>query len=234
VCPECRLKHSGLPNKADKREKRTPDPQKPPSENQQGENVTPNSYFFRTLLGDLVEEFSSLVSQSGLAAARRWYWRHTVKTIAHLAATAFRTAPWSTSAAVGGGFFLIGLASRTSSHAMQSFLDTHRIYDSHPTAYLFWLKFPLETGRVFICALTGVLVAFTVKGRDLIATTSLAAVQIALFFVAVIAVIATGRHWSEWFLFMLPWNCLCCLATIVGGAIVRAGRSVGTTRTSAT
>jgi hypothetical protein len=51
VCPECRLKPSGLPNKADQREKSTPDPPKPPTENQPGENVTPNSYFFRTLLG---------------------------------------------------------------------------------------------------------------------------------------------------------------------------------------
>lgn len=36
--------------RAYKREKGTPDPPKPPSENQPGENVTPNSYFFRTLL----------------------------------------------------------------------------------------------------------------------------------------------------------------------------------------
>ncbi|HVI78815.1 MAG TPA: hypothetical protein VM715_11775, partial [Candidatus Acidoferrum sp.] len=51
MCPECRLKPSGLPSKAYTREKRSPDPP-PPSENQPGENVTPNSYFFRTLLED--------------------------------------------------------------------------------------------------------------------------------------------------------------------------------------
>jgi len=50
VCPECRLKPSGLLNKAYKREKSTPDPPKNTSENQPGENVCPNSYFFRTLL----------------------------------------------------------------------------------------------------------------------------------------------------------------------------------------
>ncbi len=32
--------------------------------------------------GDLLEEFSDLASKSGVAFARRWYWRHSVKTIA--------------------------------------------------------------------------------------------------------------------------------------------------------
>jgi len=57
-----------------------------------------------SILGDLLEEYSDLASKSGVAFARRWYWRQTMKTIAHLADTGFRVAPWSTAAAVAGGF----------------------------------------------------------------------------------------------------------------------------------
>ena len=47
-----------------------------------------------TIAGDLLEEFSELASKLGVTSARRWYWRQSVKAIAHLVATAFRDAPW--------------------------------------------------------------------------------------------------------------------------------------------
>ena len=34
-----------------------------------------------TIQGDLLEEFSGLVSTSGIDLARRWYWRQSVKTV---------------------------------------------------------------------------------------------------------------------------------------------------------
>ena len=37
--------------------------------------------------GDLLEEFLELALKSGDAFARRWYWRQSVKTVAHLIAT---------------------------------------------------------------------------------------------------------------------------------------------------
>jgi hypothetical protein len=55
---------------------------------------------------DLIEEFSLLASKSGVASARRWYWRQTMKTVPPLAGVGFRTAPWMTTAAVVGGFLL--------------------------------------------------------------------------------------------------------------------------------
>ena len=39
--------------------------------------------------GDLVEEFSSLASSSGVATARRWYWRQSINTVARLWAPDF-------------------------------------------------------------------------------------------------------------------------------------------------
>jgi hypothetical protein len=50
-----------------------------------------------SILGDLHEEFSDLRSRSSDAFARNWYWRQSVKTIAHLMGAGFRVAPWSTS-----------------------------------------------------------------------------------------------------------------------------------------
>jgi hypothetical protein len=48
-----------------------------------------------SILGDLHEEFLDVASKSGIVPARRWHWRQSVKTIAHLARSSFRTAPWS-------------------------------------------------------------------------------------------------------------------------------------------
>jgi hypothetical protein len=41
----------------------------------------------------MLEEFTALASTSGFAAARHWYWRQSVKTIAHLIGSEFRVAP---------------------------------------------------------------------------------------------------------------------------------------------
>ena len=61
------------------------------------------------ILGDLLEEYSHLAAKSGVAFARRWYWRQTLKTITHLSLLQpNRVAPWSTSAAVAGGFLTPG------------------------------------------------------------------------------------------------------------------------------
>ena len=48
-----------------------------------------------TIQGDLLEEFSEVASKSGVASARRWYWRQSVKSVAHLIGTGFRAAPWT-------------------------------------------------------------------------------------------------------------------------------------------
>jgi hypothetical protein len=59
--------------------------------------------------GDLLEEFSDLVSKSGFAYARRWYWRQSVRTILHLIRSGFRVAPWSIAGVVVGGMLLVQL-----------------------------------------------------------------------------------------------------------------------------
>jgi hypothetical protein len=89
-----------------------------------------------SVMGDLLEEFSALVITSGAPLARRWYRRQAVSTIMHAGADAFRTAPLLMLASVIGGNWLIGFATQYSVHAVQTFLDAHRVYAFHPDAYL--------------------------------------------------------------------------------------------------
>jgi hypothetical protein len=60
-----------------------------------------------SIAGDLLEEFSSLQAKSGVASARRWYWRQSTKTVVRLIGNGFRIAPWSIIGVVLGGFLLL-------------------------------------------------------------------------------------------------------------------------------
>jgi hypothetical protein len=60
---------------------------------------------------------------------------------------------------------------------------------------------------------------------EMIAVVALASVQITLFLVAAVALIASGREWLDWFVFMTPWNLLSAMAVIAGGTIVRIYRT---------
>jgi len=178
-----------------------------------------------SMLGDLLEEFSSLVMTSGAGFARRWYWRQTLNTIQHASVGALRAAPLLMLVAVVGGLWSIGFATTLSQHATRTFLDAHGIYQSHPDAYLFWSKFPLRLGRLIICALVGCVVAIAAKRREMQVVTALSVAQLAMFFVAAVAVIARGGEWFHWFVVMFKWNTLCSIATAVGGLIVKVCRS---------
>lgn len=178
-----------------------------------------------SILGDLLEEFSALVTTSGLGFARRWYWRQAVTTIRHASASAFRAAPLLMFVVVLGGLWSIGFATRVSQHAMHTFLNAEGIYRSDPNAYLFWWKFPLQIGRVVICALVGVIVALAAKRREMQAVTAVSLAQMAMFFVAIVAVIVRGEEWFHWLLVMFKWNSLCAIGSIFGGLIVKLCRS---------
>ena len=60
-----------------------------------------------TISGDLLEEFSGLAAKSGVAYARRWYWRQSMKTVVYLMGAGFRTAPWLIAGTVIGGYLLL-------------------------------------------------------------------------------------------------------------------------------
>src|SRR5207247_2376212 len=65
-----------------------------------------------TILGDLLEEFSAIASRTSAAHARHWYWRQSIRTIAHLMRGQVRHAPAETVAFAIGGFLLYVLVER--------------------------------------------------------------------------------------------------------------------------
>jgi len=188
--------------------------------------------------GDLLEEFSDLVSKSGVASARRWYWRQSAKTIAHLVGTAFRAAPWLIVGAVLGGYLLLAFGVSLPEQAIVAVLHFRRHhvtpYYTWPQAqsYLFWLNSGIWIGRLLLSLLVGCVVATAAKSREMVATITLGFVCGALsgvgFFVSV------ARHWPEG-AFFLPSVVIQfghSIAIVIGGVIVRESRSAMSHRPS--
>jgi hypothetical protein len=182
--------------------------------------------------GDLLEEFSYVASEKGTVCARRWYWRQTVTTIAHLVGTGFRTAPWTITAVVAGGFLLRWFVSRLSDPAISGAIDAALgrcgIYENDPEAYIFWLTSSMLVVRFIVNALIGVLVAVVAKGRELTATMTLGLVGVTLaIHAALLTVVETGDYGVLW---TLPHIFAFSIAIVVAGAIVRTYRSAARTR----
>lgn len=178
-----------------------------------------------SILGDLLEEYSDLAPKSGIVFARRWYWRQAVKTIAHLVRTGFRGAPWSTTAAVIGGFLLHRFVSGLPDKLLSAVTDRYLAFWSiHFKAYVLMLNgMPIEhlIGSMFV----GCVVALAAKGREMIATMTLALVFSTLIGAAVVWVAAHRPIDVAWML----WACADPVAIVVGGAIVRMSRSAAAT-----
>jgi len=185
-----------------------------------------------SILGDLLEEYSHLASKSGVAFARRWYWRQTVKTIAHLIGTGFTVAPWSTAAAVVGGFLLHGFVSGLPNKVLSAVTDRYLVYwPSHFEAYKFWATDGMLIAQLIASLFVGCIVALAAKGREMVATMTLGFIYCAM--VGVAYVTWTAKHWPvdfgiQWML----WSCAGPFAIVVGGAIVRTRRSAVITRPS--
>ena len=178
-----------------------------------------------SILGDLLEEYSQLASKSGSAVARRWYWRQAVKTIAHLGGKGFRGAPWSTAAAVIGGFVLHRFVSGLPDKILSAVTDRYlAFWSTHFKAYVWMLNgMPIEhlIGSMFV----GFVVALAAKGREMIATTTPALIFCALIGAAVVWGAMHRQMDVAWML----WLCTDPVAIVIGGAIVRRQRSAATT-----
>ena len=183
-----------------------------------------------SIVGDLLEEFSDLASKSGLALARRWFWRQTAKTVAHLFGAGYRSAPWSTTAIILGGFLLLRLAHGLPDKLLMAVTDRYLMYwSNHFQAYLWVLK-GLRIEYLIGSAVVGCIVALAAKGREMIATMTLGLVLCAMAVVATVWVVTTTGDDS--YLWNFPWHLSDSLVIVVGGAIVRARRSGATHRLS--
>jgi hypothetical protein len=179
-----------------------------------------------SMVGDLCEEFWQIASTAGAAPARRWYWRQSGKTIAHLFCTGFRAAWWRTVAAIVGGFFVGGFVNGLPDKALSAVTDRYILFwSSHFQAYMWVLKGMLIE-HLILSILVGCIVASAAKGREMVATITLALVRCALIGAAVLWVATHLPLDVAWML----WSLADPFAIVVGGAIVRTRRSAGRTR----
>lgn len=178
-----------------------------------------------SITGDLLEEFRDLASKSGVVFARSWYRRQTVKTIAHLVGAGFRAAPWSTAAAVVGGFLLLRFVSGLPEQAIFAVLRRYRVFDRHFNAYVFFATDGIAIGHAIAAMFVGCMVALVAKGREMAAAMSLALALCALISAAWVWVATHGPIDLAWMLS----SCADPFAIVVGGAIVRTRRSAATT-----
>jgi len=180
-----------------------------------------------SILGDLLEEYSHLASKSGVAFARNWYWRQTVKTIAHLFGTAFRLAPWSTTAAAAGGCLLLKFVMWLGDKLLSAVTDRYLLFwSAHFKAYI-WMLNGLGIEHFIAFMFVGSVVALVVKGREMVTTMTLG---LFLGTMAVAGSIAMAtRTGDDYFLWRLPWFLADSLVIVTGGAIVRLRRSATNT-----
>lgn len=196
--------------------------------------------------GDLLEEFSQIASKSGVAFARKWYWRQTVKTVAHLAGSGFRVNPWSSVAAIVVGFLLIRLGFSLYGQAFETILDRYGVYEyvsdlgrRNPSldvsAYVYWISCCKQLiGRTFVLMTTGCIVAVAAKGREMATTMGLALFMSALTIVGCVMMLARTGDYAFVFLWALPSMLADSILIVAGGAIVRTRRSAVATRSSVT
>ena len=184
------------------------------------------------LLGDLLEEYVQHVQKSGIAVARSWYWRQSAKSIASLMLMAFRGAPWTMLAAIIGGFISHRLVHEWQDKALSAITDRYLWYwSSHFEAYT-WVLNGMEFMHFIGSMLVGCVVALAAKGKEMIATMTLALILFAMFIVGFIEWVAvswptrdSNLQWS-----ILMWQSLGFFAILVGGAIIRNVRSYATTQ----
>jgi hypothetical protein len=184
------------------------------------------------ILGDLLEEFSHIEAKSGVAIARSWYWRQSERTIAHLFGGAFRAAPWSTTAAVAGGFLLYRFTGGLPDKLLSTATDRYLTYwSAHFNAYLWVLK-GMSIAHHLASMFVGCVVALAAEGRELAATMTLSIVLAAMTVAGFLVIVTQAGDAS--FLWILPLSFADSFAIIVGGAIVRMRRGVATTLPSGT
>ena len=185
-----------------------------------------------SILGDLQEEFSAIARKSGDVPARRWYWRQSLKTIAHLAVGSFRTAPWSLA-----GVVLLGLLLRRFDFQFQlpervaiAILRAQRPYSNlHYGFYVWQINYGIPIACFVTSMLIGCVVAILAKGREVVAAFTLIVVNAVSFVELVIRVYnhnpnSEGAFAALFHFFVFRWT-LDVIGILVAGVLVRKLRS---------
>jgi len=201
------------------------------------ELVTPHEQA-ESIPGDLLEEFSELASKSGLASARRWYWRQSVNTIAHLAGAGFRVAPWSIAGAVVMGYLLRWFSAGLPEQVIVGVLHFRRHhvtpYYTWPQAqtYLLWLNSGIWIGHLLLSLFIGCFVAVVARGSEMVAATALGLLCGAMNGVGFLVLVARHSPENAYLAPFLVHQFASSIMIVIGGVIVRESRSAMARRTS--
>jgi hypothetical protein len=183
--------------------------------------------------GDLLEEFLELALKSGDAFARRWYWRQSVKTVAHLIATGFLVVPWLIAGTAVGGLLLCWVFGWSTQKAVVAVLYRYQVY-AHIDAYVFWLIYAVLIQRLIEPLIIGCIIAVAAKGREMVVTMTLGLI-IGAWSGAGLAHLR--HHWSESNFPLTPLLLTTFVSPVMfvlGAGIVREIRSAASRRPSAT
>jgi hypothetical protein len=186
-----------------------------------------------SLLGDLLEEFSELVSKSGIASACHWYWRQSAKTIVNMLGTGLRVAPWLIASSMVVGYLSLGVAYWSSERAVVAILYRYQVY-AHVDAHTFWLLYAILIERLLEPFFLGCILAAVAKGREMLITLPL---SIYIAATSGAGLLHSRPYWSVPNFQIMPLlvtTLLTPLALIVGGVIVREIRSHRSLRPSST
>ena len=155
------------------------------------------------IMGDLLEEFSQIAHQAGVVFARRWYWRQALKTIVHLIYTAYRTAPWWTSAGVAGGFLTRRLLWGLVEPTIFAVLVRYQIPEHHFNVYVFFcLAQGIDIGYVIVFLFVGCIAAVVAKERGMAAATTLSLIFAAMTGAAAVSWVVEGHYGLLWMIDM--------------------------------
>jgi hypothetical protein len=145
-----------------------------------------------------------------------------LKTIVHLIYTAYRAAPWLTSAGVAGGLLTRRLLWRLVEPTIFAVLDRYQIPEHHFNVYVFFASTGIDSGYLIVFLFVGCVAAIVAKEREMAAATTLSLILAAMTGVAVVSWVVEGHYWALW---RLTWNFADMFAILIGGAIVRTHRS---------
>jgi hypothetical protein len=121
--------------------------------------------------GDLLEEFSSIESRENSIAARRWYWKQSLKSAARLAWTSFRTAPGLISATTIGAFLFLWATQWLPVHLVFGLLERYSdFFDVHFGLWWFGVHYGGAVVGWTVAILLGCLIGFLARGREIVAT----------------------------------------------------------------
>jgi hypothetical protein len=185
--------------------------------------------------GDLLEEFSGLASKSGLAYARRWYWRQSIKTVGNLMSTGLRTAPWLIASTAIGGYLLLAFGSLLPESLIVGVLQLrwHHVIPYYTqremNAHVFWLDTGILIGRLLVSLFIGCIVAAVAKAREMVATLML---SVSLLALSVVGWFNVARLWPEHAVPFMFTELVNIILIPIGGVMVREVRRVARGRRS--